>query len=98
MREGDFVFYGHSVACGKKQIDEHFMLACSRGAYQNILLRKSGGALIGVGALKGMNTVDIHKINKPKNFQIQISTSPQGLRESWNLSDKKLTTSRTSSH
>ena len=50
--------YGHSVACGKKKTDEHFMLDCSRGAYQIVLLRKSGeGALIGLGALKGMNTV-----------------------------------------
>ena len=27
----------------RKKIDEHFMLACIRGAYQKILLRKSGG-------------------------------------------------------
>ena len=47
---------------GRKKIDEHFMLACSRGAYQNFLLRESDGALIGVGALKGINTVvDAHR-------------------------------------
>ena len=75
-----------------------FYVSLQQGRLSKYLLRKSGGALIGVGALKGMNTVDIRISNKPKNFQIQISTSPQGLRESWNLSDKKLTTSRTSSH
>ena len=32
----------------KIKIDKHFMLACSRGAYQNVLLRKSGG-----GAYRG---------------------------------------------
>ena len=48
MREGDFIFLW---ACGKKKIDEHFMLACSRGAYQKFLLRKSGrGAYRGGGA------------------------------------------------
>ena len=43
----------------EKKIDEHFILACSRGAYQNICSEKVMGALIGVGVLKGMNMVVI---------------------------------------
>ena len=41
----------------RKKIDEHFMLACSRGAYHFFCAEKVDGALIGVGALKGTNTV-----------------------------------------
>ena len=58
------------------------MLACSRGTYQNILLRKSGGGAYRGGALKGMNTVcafkcinrlqRLVKLNKQYNY-FQIS-------------------------
>ena len=41
----------------RKKIDEHFMLACIRGAYQNLLLKKSDGGAYRGGALKGMNKV-----------------------------------------
>ena len=38
----------------RKKIDEHFMLACSRGAYQNVCSEKVVEALIWVGVNKVM--------------------------------------------
>ena len=60
-----------AVTCGTKKIDEHFMLACSRDAYQIVLLRKVVGALIGVGVLKRMNTVHTGKAVFVQYFWIQ---------------------------
>ena len=59
MGEGNFVFLW---ACGKKKIDEHFILACSRGAYiiKKFCSEKVVVVLIGVGALKGMNTNTVY--------------------------------------
>ena len=41
----------------EKKIDEHFMLACSRGAIKIFYSEKMVGVLTGVGVLNGMNTV-----------------------------------------